>query len=276
MDTSWTTLLSRREGSVLHLVLNRPESRNAMSLQMVEELLQALREAEADPAIRVIVLRGAQGHFCSGGDIKDMAAARMRPAQEGQDPIASVNAYFGELCLAFARTPLAVIAVLEGTVMGGGFGLACVADIALAGHSASFRLPETSLGLVPAQIAPFLVQRLGYSQARRLAVSGGQLDANQALALGLVHETYANATDLEAALASNIASILRCAPGAVAATKTLMDKARLVPAQDLIEEAAMVFARAARSAEGQEGGAAFLQKRLPTWAVQSADSSTES
>lgn len=109
--------------------------------------------------------------------MKDMAGARMRAMQKAAgepDPIAGVNAEFGRLCAAYANTPLAVVAVLEGTVMGGGFGLACVADVAIASDTAAFRLPETSLGAVPAQIAPFLVERLGYSQAKRLAVTGGR------------------------------------------------------------------------------------------------------
>ncbi|MDZ7937436.1 MAG: enoyl-CoA hydratase/isomerase family protein [Rhodoferax sp.] len=209
----WQHIQVTQVGAVLHITLNRPEARNAMSLQMVSELQLArqapagrgfLQRPAAQPrarrdAVRVVVLRGAGGHFCAGADLKDMAAARMRAMHralaraEGAErrrrmPIAQVNAPFGHLCAAYANTPLAVVAVLEGTVMGGGFGLACVADVAIASGSATFRLPETSLGVVPAQIAPFLVERLGYSQAKRLAVTGGRLDAAAAMALGLVHD----------------------------------------------------------------------------------------
>ena len=138
---SFTTLLARHDGPVLRLTLNRPEVRNAMSLAMVLELRQALEGAERDGSTRVVVLRGAGGHFCSGGDIKDMATARARLAD---DPAALVhtNAAFGELCVAYAQSPLAVVAVVEGTVMGGGFGLACVADVTLAAESVVFRLPR--------------------------------------------------------------------------------------------------------------------------------------
>lgn len=262
---------AEQAGAVLHVTLNRPESRNAMSLQMVAELQQVLRAAEDTAglpnAVRVVVLRGAGGHFCAGADLKDMAGARMRSMQRtaGEpDPIAEVNAEFGRLCVAYAQTPLAVVAVLEGTVMGGGFGLACVADVAIASDTASFRLPETSLGVVPAQIAPFLVERLGYSQAKRLAVTGGRLDASQALALGLVHEV--TSTDgLQAALNQVLSDILACAPGALAATKALMQRARLEPAHALVQDAAAVFAQAAQGPEGQEGMTAFIQKRKPNW-----------
>jgi isohexenylglutaconyl-CoA hydratase len=264
---------ARRTGAALHIGLNRPESRNAMSLQMVAELRQILQAAEATvgqpDAVRVVVLRGAGGHFCSGADLKDMGAARMRALQapvEGADPIAEVNAAFGELCVAYARTPLAVVAVLEGTVMGGGFGLACIADVAIASETANFRLPETSLGVVPAQIAPFLVERLGYSQAKRLAVTGGRLDAAAALRLGLVHAVVDTA-ELQTELDKVLADILACAPGALAATKALMAQARLCEPQDLVQHAATIFSRAAQGPEGLEGIAAFMQKRKPQWAM---------
>jgi len=263
-----------KSGAVLRITLNRPDSRNAMSLRMVAELRQVLAAAEAsaempDP-VRVLVLRGAGGHFCAGADLKDMAQARMqalqRTAGDAADPIAEANAAFGALCVAYARTPLALVAVLEGSVMGGGFGLACVADIALASHTALFRLPETSLGLVPAQIAPFLVERLGYSQAKRLAVTGGRLDAAAALHLGLVHEVTGGEM-LETALGRILADILACAPGALAATKALVERARLTAPQDLVAEAATVFSQAAQGAEGVEGVTALMQKRKPRWAL---------
>lgn len=269
------TLATRREGAVLHVSLNRPESRNAMSLRMVQELQTVLEQAEHDDAVRVLVLRGTGGHFCAGGDLKDMAAARMRamqaPAASAQgapivDPVAEVNARFGELCVAYANTPLALVAVTEGTVMGGGFGLACVADVTLACTTAVFRLPETSLGVVPAQIAPFLVERLGYSQAKRLAVTGGRVAADEALRIGLVHAVH-EADQLDAALAAVLADILACAPGALAATKALIAKARWSPAAELVAHAAAVFARAAQGSEGMEGTSAFLQKRKPKWAT---------
>ncbi|MFZ2326721.1 MAG: enoyl-CoA hydratase-related protein [Rhodoferax sp.] len=263
-----------RTRATLHIWLNRPDARNAMSLQMVAELRQVLADAEASAgtaeAVRAVVLRGTGGHFCAGADLKDMAGARMRAIQAAgtgaPDPIAEVNAAFGELCVAYARTPLAVVAVLEGTVMGGGFGLACVADVAIASDTANFRLPETSLGVVPAQIAPFLVERLGYSQAKRLAVTGGRLDAAAALRIGLVH-ALVNADQLQTELDTVLADILACAPGALAATKALMARARLQAPQDLIQHAATIFSQAAQGPEGLEGMTAFIQKRKPQWAL---------
>jgi len=263
-------------GATVHITLNRPALRNAMSLHMVAELRGALAALEADGSARVLVLRGAGGHFCAGADLQDMAGARMRamqnPPEPGQagaapDAVAQANARFGELCVAYANTPLALVVVLEGSVMGGGLGLACVADVALASESAVFRLPETALGVVPAQIAPFLVERLGYSQAKRLAVTGGRLNAANALAIGLVHAVHAP-EQVDAALAAVLTEIQACAPGAIAATKALMAKARLCEPASLVQEAARIFSRAAQGPEGLEGTTAFLQKRKPSWALQ--------
>lgn len=275
--TELIAISAMQSGATLHITLNRPDARNAMSLQMVAELRRVLADAEATAgrpdAVRVVVLRGAGGHFCAGADLKDMAAARMRAMQAIQavgtgasDPIAEVNAAFGELCVAYAHTPLAMVAVLEGTVMGGGFGLACVADVAIASETANFRLPETSLGVVPAQIAPFLVERLGYSQAKRLAVTGGRLDAASALRIGLVHAVV-DSSNLQAELDSVLGDILACAPGALAATKALMAQARLRAPQDLVQSAAAIFSQAAQGPEGLEGMTSFIQKRKPQWAT---------
>lgn len=273
--TSFETLVVHRVGPVLHVTLNRPALRNAMSLRMVAELRCVLAMAQEEGQSRIVVLRGAGGHFCAGADLKDMASARMQAMQAGvptneagvgMDAVAQANIQFGELCLAYAKTPLALVVVLEGSVMGGGFGLACVADVALASESADFRLPETRLGVVPAQIAPFLVERLGYSQAKRLAVTGGRLGALEALAIGLVHAVHAP-DRVDAALDAVLVDILACAPGAIAATKALVARARLTEPLHLLGDAAILFSNAVHGAEGQEGTMAFLQKRKPTWAL---------
>jgi len=258
-----TTLAIDRKGGVLTIRLNRPEVRNAMSQVMLAELLAALADAEATDA-RVVVLRGSGGHFCAGADLRDMAAARMAPVGE-TDPVAASNAAFGHVCAAYARSPLAVVAVLEGSVMGGGFGLACTADVALASRDVDFRLPETSLGVIPAQIAPFLVERLGYGQAKRLAVTGARFGADEAYRIGLVHRACDTGADLDAALAETLRQILACAPGAVAETKALLRRARFEDAGALVDHAATVFAKAARGPEGAEGLAAFIEKRKPNW-----------
>ena len=262
-SADFKTLALRREDGVLHVTLNRPEARNAMSMAMVRELRAVLAQAEMRRETRVIVLRGAGGHFCAGADLSDMAAARMK-LQDDPQALVHTSAAFGELCVAYADTGIATVAVVEGSCMGGGFGLACVADVTLATDSANFRLPETSLGVVPAQIGPFLVERLGYAEAKRLAVTGGKLLAQEALALRLVHEVHA-ADAIDAALTRVLSGILQCAPGAVAATKALIAKARFHSPAALVQEAAQVFSDAVLGPEGIEGTTAFLHKRKAVW-----------
>ncbi|MBL8340778.1 MAG: enoyl-CoA hydratase/isomerase family protein [Rubrivivax sp.] len=257
------TLALKRDGPVLHVTLNRLDVRNAMSLQMVRELRAVLAQAEMDGHTRVLVLRGAGGHFCAGGDIKDMAAARGRLAE---DPaaLATTNATFGELCVAYANTGLAIITMLQGTVMGGGFGLACVSDICIADDSVVFRLPETGLGLLPAQVGPFLVERIGYAETKRLAVTGAKVESQEALRLRLVHEVH-DAEALDWALGRIVTQVLACAPGALAATKALLAKARFTAPAALVPEAAQMFSNAVLGPEGVEGTMAFLHKRKASW-----------
>ena len=264
------TLLLRRDGWQLHVTLNRPESRNAMSFAMVRELTDVFIAAASDRTLRAIILRGAGGNFCAGGDIKDMAAARSaEPGPDGRDPMALGNRSFGTMLQAAEAAPQAVVAVIEGAAMGGGFGLCCVSDVAIAHAAAKFRLPETGLGVPPAQIAPFIVRRVGLTQARRLAVTGGALDAAQALALGLVHHVTQETASIDDDLARTLADIARCAPEAVATTKRLVLAAAAAHGDalgELLDRASEDFARAARGPESVEGMTAFLQKRSPSWA----------
>ena len=263
------TLLLRRDGWRLHVTLNRPDARNAMSFAMVRELMAVFAAIADDRSLRAVILRGAGGSFCSGGDIKDMAAARgAEPGPDGKDPLAASNRLFGRMLEQIEAAPQAVIAVIEGAALGGGFGLCCVSDVAIASDDARFRLPETGLGVPPAQIAPFIVRRLGLTQARRLAVTGGSLDAAQALALALVHHVSPR-TGLDDQLARVLQDIARCAPEAVATTKRLVLAAAGAHGETLstlLDAAADDFARAARGPESVEGMTAFIQKRSPQWA----------
>ncbi|WP_203141661.1 enoyl-CoA hydratase/isomerase family protein [Marinobacter mangrovi] len=260
------TLALDQRGPVLHLTLNRPDARNAMSLAMVREMAAVFESIATDADIRCVVLRGAGGHFCAGGDIRDMAAARSQKATGDADPFRDLNRAFGRLIETVNTAPQVVIAILEGAVMGGGFGLACVSDLALARDTAKFAMPETSLGIIPAQIAPFVVERIGLTQARRLALLGLKVDGHEACRLGLVHSVVESDDALDRALDDAIASLIRCAPRATAATKALLHRVGHEPMPSLLDDAAQQFADAVRGEEGAEGTMAFMQKRPPAWA----------
>lgn len=264
---SCETLLLNLEGGVLHLTLNRPDSRNAMSLAMVGELRAVLEAVRHDAGVRAIVLRGAGGHFCAGGDIKDMAGARARAQGEGHDnAYRDLNRAFGRLLEEAQAAPQVVVAVLQGAVLGGGFGLACISDVAICQQSARFGLPETTLGILPAQIAPFVVRRIGLTQARRLALTAARFDGAEAMRLGLVHYCEADDAALEQRLSETLGQLRQCAPQASAQTKALLLAAEHEALGPLLDRAAEQFAAAVSGSEGAEGTLAFMQKRTPRWA----------
>ncbi len=263
-------LLLKLDGGVLHVTFNRPDNRNALSVALLADIVATFDAVRDSREVRAIVLRGAGGNFCAGGDIKDMAAVRMaQTSKAGKgdgDPAAEYNRKFGSFLRKINEAPQATIAICEGAVLGGGFGVACVADVAFAHVDASFGLPETGLGIVPAQIAPFVVQRIGLSQARRLGVCGGRFKGEEARRLGIVHDVFRDDAGLEALLADTLKQVLRCAPNANAVTKELMLKVGQMELDPLLDYAARHFSEAVRSPEGAEGTAAFIEKRLPKWA----------
>lgn len=261
------TLLLEKQGPTLFITINRPDARNAMSLQMVAELSTVFAQIETDLHIRAVVIRGTGGHFCAGGDIKDMAGARSQKTAEGEaDPFYRLNRAFGQMIQQVNKSSKVVIAVTEGAVMGGGFGLACVSDVAIAGPTAKFGMPETSLGIIPAQIAPFVVERIGLTQARRLALLGLRIEAEEACSLGIVHQAAGSEPELEDMLGQALERVRQCAPTATAETKALLHRVGHEAMGGLLDSAAEKFAQAIRGSEGTEGTVAFMQKRPPAWA----------
>jgi len=263
------TLLLKAEGGVLWLTLNRPESRNAMGMDMLQDIAAVFEHVRESREIRAVVLRGAGGHFCAGGDLKGMMAGGMKPPVPGEaDPIVVMNRAFGVLLRQVSTAPQVVIAVCDGAVMGGGFGLACVSDIGFAHVDAKFGMPETTRGLPPAQIAPFVVERIGLTQARRLCLTGAQIRGSEALRLGLVHESFTTEDELQARLTETLAQVMNCAPQANALTKQILMGMSPLDMDAVLDDAAAKFASCARGPEAVEGITAFVQKRSPKWAQQ--------
>ena len=261
-------LLLQETDGILFVMFNRPEARNAMSGGLLDDLIHVFDAIRDTRAVRAVVLRGAGGNFCAGGDIKDMANARaqLAKAAPGEDPIAAYNRRFGVMLRKVNEAPQATLAVCEGAVLGGGFGLACVADVTFAHAEANFGMPETGLGLPPAQIAPFVVQRIGLAQARRFAVCGARFKGEEARRLGIAHEVFQDENGLTQLLGQTIKLIKRCAPKANADTKEIMLRVGQMDPDAVLDYAAGKFSEAVRGPEGAEGTMAFIEKRLPKWA----------
>ncbi len=258
-----------RRGPVIHLWLDRPDMRNAISPQMVREIAATFAAIAEDRSVRVVVLRGSGGTFCAGGDIKSMSAADAAPPAGAPDELKDNNRRFGAMLEAVNAAPQVAIAAVEGYAMGGGFGLACVADITIATADARFAMSEVMIGVVAAAISPFVVQRIGLTAARRLAVTGMRLDGAKAAEVGIAHLAVADAAALDNAVRDACDQVLKCGPAAIAATKRLMLSAAGPNAMaELLAAAADAFATAVRGPEGREGTKAFVEKRKPSWVAQ--------
>lgn len=254
----------RRRHDVLFATLHQPRTRNALSPEVVAELAEVIGLAESDTAVRALVLRGSDGFFCAGGNVGNFQSRLDAGADGGEDPVAARNREFGRFMQRLAALPVPVIAAVEGAAMGGGMGLACGADIVLATRGARFALSETSLGIIPAQIAPFVVARVGHRIARRLGLSGERVDGDTALRLGLVDELAADGAALDELLAQWLSRIGACGPQANRALKPLLHRCGHQDEASLLDDAARQFAACMRS-EGAEGIAAFREKRAAAW-----------
>lgn len=259
-----STVLLEREGAWLTIWLNRPEARNALSAEMADELMATAHVLHQDEEIRGVTFRGRGGTFCAGGDLRGF-----RNIVSGDmtfDEVVAFSRRAGELFHLVNELPQVSIMLVEGAAMAGGLGLACAGDFLIATTDSQFGLPETMLGIPPAQIAPLVVERIGPSAARRIMLAGARFDATEALRINLIDEVAADADDLSAREAAIRAEVMRCAPGANAETKKLILAATRLDRNAIMEMAADSFARCLTGPEGKEGVTAFLEKRKPSWA----------
>lgn len=258
-----TALELVQDGGWLTIWFNQPEKRNAFTDELLADLIKALEAAQADDTIRGITLRGRGGVFCAGGDLKNFKNNFQGDASRDDIIAMSKNAaYIFDLV---NNMPKVVIVLIEGAAMAGGFGLTCCADVVLVENTARFAMTETSIGLSPAQIAPFVLQRLGYATGRRLMLTAARFTGEDAIALGLADFTADTVEELEAIEAQLRKQVLGTAPGAVAGTKELMGQLRTLDRPGQIQAAAENFADRMVSDEAREGIAAFFEKRKPYW-----------
>ncbi len=258
-------ILFTQQGAVAHLTLNRPARRNAIGGGMGEALDAALAALAQDRAVRVVVLSGAGGHFCAGLDLTEVAAGdtpeQRLVAQQTR------NRQVGQRFEAISRLPQVVVASIEGAAHAGGLGFVCSADIAFASAEAKFCAPEVRRGLVPAQILPWLVRRMGRAQASRMVLEGRVLNAAEAAHIGLLHGLAADKPALDAMVAQCVALIAEGGPVALAETKALLAALGPVSPPGYAEAGAESFGRTAAGPEAMEGIAAFREKRKPSWAA---------
>jgi methylglutaconyl-CoA hydratase len=256
---SYKTIQLAYDGGVAALTLNRPEKRNAISFDLIDDLLRALEEVSKSDAI-VLILTGAGKAFCSGLDLDNLKALLGRtPEQNLQDSRTMV-----QLFRSLYEFPQVTIAAVNGTAIAGGTGLALLCDFTLAVPEAKFGYTEVRIGFVPAIVSTFLLRQVGEKQARDLLLTGRLFDAAEAVRLGLVSEIVPRENLMPRARAL-AAALMENSPASLRATKQLLtDHAR--PELDApIESAVRENAAIRTTADFREGISSFLEKRKPVW-----------
>ena len=244
------------------VTLNRPDVHNAFDDKLIALLTRELDALDRNPTVGVVVLAAAGKSFCAGADLKWMRRMAEYSEAENQADAEALAALMKTL----NRLSKPTVAEVQGAAYGGGVGLICCCDIAIASEAAQFSISEVKLGLIPSVISPYVVAVIGERQARRYALGAETFDAIEAKRIGLVHEVTA-AEDLQAAVDAMVEALLANGPAAMAETKDQIAGVANRPIDDrLIAAAAARIARIRVSDEGREGVAAFLEKRKPGWA----------
>ena len=245
------------------IILNRPDRRNALSRQMLQDLLQAFDDLHQERKVRAVILSGAGTSFCAGMDLAEMhATARQPNAQEMwyEDAV-----LYRDVIEAMLRFPKPIIAAVNGPAVAGGAGLALAADIVIGAHEAKFGLPEPRRGLVAGIVSPLLVFRIGAGHAANLLLTAKLIDAAEASRLGIFHETVK--ADFIWARGHQIAQeCALSAPESLQLTKRMLNETIGEHLMTLLSAGAAASATARTTEAAAEGLAAFLEKRDPKWA----------
>jgi methylglutaconyl-CoA hydratase len=244
------------------IVLNRPDKRNALSRQMIEDLAQALDDLHQERKVRAVILTGAGSAFCAGMDLAEMQATSQQHdalAQWHHDAV-----QYRELIDKLLHFPKPIIAAINGPVVAGGAGLMLASDIAVAAEEATVGLPEPRRGIVAGMVSPLLVFRIGASHAAELLLTGRTIEAAEARRIGLFHEVVKS--DLVWARAQEIAGeISQCAPEALQLTRRMLNETIGEHLGTLLSAGAAASATARTTDAAREGLAAFFEKREPKW-----------
>lgn len=256
----YENLKVRDEGSVLRVNLNRPDVHNALNAGLIDEIKTCFTEVADDESVRVVILTGEGRSFCAGADIGYMRDASNFTYEENLEDARRLAAMFR----AVEACPKPVVAAVRGAAIGGGAGLVAAADVVVAGEETVFAFSEVRLGIAPATIAPFVVRKVGVSQARSLFLTGERFDAGRAREIGLVHEAVLE-DRLDASVEEKVSQLSRGGPEAQAAIKALLDELRSAESEEATGLMAHRIAGLRTGDEGQEGLTAFLEKRRPAW-----------
>lgn len=249
------------DAGIATITLDSPPNRNALSVRLLTDLEDRLNWALAEPAVRVIILTGTGRVFCSGADLKEQ---RIEPARGAAD--APVTASFPEIMSLIWESPKPVICRMNGTARAGGLGLVASCDFAIAPLTASFAFSEVRLGVVPAMISVPVLRRLPARAASEYLMTGEVFDARKAQEIGLINRAVPE-EDLDLTVRHYAEMLAKGGPEALAITKRLLRELPAVSFDEGMRQMAALSAQRFTSDEGQEGIAAFMEKRPPKWTL---------
>jgi methylglutaconyl-CoA hydratase len=259
-DPSYTTIDIEKRGPVAKLWLDRAKVRNVFNDEMIGDLARACDELSKDEKVRVVTLSGRGEIFSAGADLNWMQKVAKYTYEQNIDDARR----FASMMEALYRLPQATIAAINGPCIGGGVGLLSTCDVAVASDKAFFSLAEIRLGIVPAVISPYVIRKIEERKAREYFLTGKRFDADTAREIGLVNEVVP-AGEFDGAVDRWEQSFLKSAPGALKACKELIARVSRAPIDDVQDYTAETISKLRIAPEGQEGFAAFFEKRRPKW-----------
>jgi methylglutaconyl-CoA hydratase len=256
---AYKTLQVEERDGVVTVALNRPEVHNAFNDELIAEAVELFDALAPSSSARAVVLRGSGANFCAGADLNWMS----RMVSYTRDENVRDSAKLARMYAAIDECPLPVVGRIQGAAIGGGVGLVAVCDVAICATNSKFGLSEVKLGILPAVISPYVIAKIGETQARALFLTGERFDAERAQRIGLVHRV---AEDLDAAVDETLAQLRTSGPEAVRECKKLIRFVASHGLEDAVPYTIEAIAERRVSEEGQGGMAAFLKKEKPPWA----------
>ncbi|WP_455140285.1 enoyl-CoA hydratase-related protein [Candidatus Hodarchaeum mangrovi] len=259
----YETIKVKISNYVAVVTLSRPEIHNAFNSLMIEELTTAFKLLENDEEVRVIVLTGKGKSFSAGADVNYMRESKEFTYEENEDDALRLE----ELFYTIYKTPKPVIGRINGSAFGGGIGLISVCDISLIVKNAKLAFSEVNLGILPAVISPYIISKIGFSNATRFFLTGERFDGQKALDIGLVHEIAENLEELDLKLTEIINHLFNSSPAAMKSIKEVLNQNRGSELKNIREYCIKKIAEVRTSDEGKEGLTAFVEKRSPRWKI---------
>tara|TARA_B100000427_G_scaffold278678_1_gene248540 strand:- start:323 stop:1120 length:798 start_codon:yes stop_codon:yes gene_type:complete len=255
-----TECILRLEKSWLTIWFNRPEKRNSLSKILIKEINHTLDLVENDPSVRGVIFRGKGNVFCAGADLKWMQSIASEK-NNSSDLAMQMSLEFGGMFDNINNLSKVTISIVEGACIAGAVGIVSATDFLVTTANAKYALTETRIGLTPAQIAPYIIAKVGMKIGKKLMLLGNVFNGEDAFKIGMADYVINQNDDIESEVLKIINNVKKCSPNAIAVTKKVLNSHYNIDTTN----AAKLFSQCIVHDEGREGFASFFEKRKPSW-----------